>query len=1448
MKNHSPNAILHLTKAIALLITLALLFNVPTLLAQRDDPENIPPPELVSLAGTFQTQFGCPGNWNTDCAATAMTYDPEDDLWTITLELEAGSYEYKAPLNGTWADNYGLNATYYGDNIPLEVTEAGPVTFWYDHKTRWVSDSINSLIANVSGDFQDELGCPGDGQPDCLRSLLQDPDGDGIYQFITGAIPAGDYEAKVTVNQSWNENYGEGGAADGPNIPFSVPEDVAVIFTWDPNTGVLEISTGDASLAAGMISGAPTSVGSSAGMPAPAVRTTPDLVVIPGTIQSVLGCAGDWQPDCEATALTYDEVFQLWSATFDLPAGEYEYKVALNGSWDVNFGQFAEPGGANILLSLAEDTAVSFYFSEQTGWVTDSVNSIIANVPGNYQSELGCPEDWMPACLRTWLQDPDGDGIYIFATDAIPAGSYEAKVAVNQSWGENYGEGGAQDGTNIPFSVPADGTLVQFVWDSASKVMNIGVGAGAGPVGNLKDLKAHWVTADTIAWNVDTESAASYALYYSPTGTPLSLNDEGIQGGEAIPLTLNPDGLSDDILAKFPHLAGFAALQIGADNLGKVRIALKGQVAVEARSADGPLDASGLQIPGVLDDLYTYDGPLGPTFAEGVPTLRLWAPTARTVRLQLFTSANPNGRFDTIPLRPDPQSGVWSVTGEDDWYGRYYRYEIEVYTPATSSVVTNLVTDPYSVSLAANSTLSQLIDLDDPATMPSGWAALQKPGIAAPEDITIYELHIRDFSAYDQSVPVEHRGTYLAFTHFNANGMAHLDQLANAGLTHLHLLPNFDIATINENRAEWVNPDPTELATYPPDSEEQQAIVESVVDQDAFNWGYDPFHYNVPEGSYSTDPNGPTRIIEYRQMVQALNDIGLYVVTDVVYNHTNASGQSDRSVLDKIVPGYYHRLNANGRVETSTCCQNTATEHNMMRKLMVDSVVLWAKAYKIDAFRFDLMGHHMKKDMLAVRAALDALTLENDGVDGKSIYLYGEGWDFGEVASNARGINATQLNMAGTGIGTFNDRLRDAVRGGSPFDGGQDLLRQGFASGLYTDPNALAQPDALERLLHISDWVRIGLAGNLADYQFMDGAGNLVTGAEIDYNGSPAGYTADPQENIIYVSKHDNQTLYDNNAYRLPVDTSMADRVRMQNLGLSTVMFSQGVPFFHAGSDILRSKSLDRDSFNSGDWFNAIDWTYNETGWGRGLPVASKNRDNWAIMQPLLADPTLSPSREDVLLMNQLFRELLQIRQSTPLFRLPTAVDIQERLTFHNTGPEQLPGLIVMSISDVVGADLDSNYDMVVVLFNAGAEAITFTAEAVAGLPLELHPIQQSSRDTVVQLASFTPETAAFNVPGRTTAVFVLPQGTIAIEAPERAAEIEVEAEEPTATPETEETEVPEPAAEPTAETAGTEPAAAEPTDDGGTNAGVATGAGIAVAAGAGVALWAALRRRQQQS
>ncbi len=790
---------------------------------------------------------------------------------------------------------------------------------------------------------------------------------------------------------------------------------------------------------------------------------------------------------------------------------------------------------------------------------------------------------------------------------------------------------------------------------------------------------------------------------------------------------------------------------------------LRGQFAVVATSTSGVrLAATGLQIPGVLDDLYLYDGDLGVVWDGDVPTVKLWAPTAQNVVLQRFADSDPSSIAIVEDMVRDDATGVWSVTGDASWEDEYYLFDVEVWAPSTQSVETNLVTDPASLSLATNSARTQIVDLTDPALAPEGWDSASKPPLAAPEDISVYELHVRDFSVDDDSVPEAYQGTYKAFTVDNSDGMGHLSALAEAGLTHLHLLPVFDIATINENKAEWQAPDPAVLSAYPSDSEEQQAAVTATADLDGFNWGYDPWHYTTPEGSYATDPDGTTRVVEFREMVQAVNETGLRVVLDVVYNHTNASGQADKSVLDRIVPGYYHRLDADGVVATSTCCANTATEHAMMEKLMVDSVVTWAKQYKVDGFRFDLMGHHSLANMNAVRSALDVLTLADDGVDGSSIYLYGEGWNFGEVADNARFIQATQLNMAGTGIGTFNDRIRDAIRGGGPFDEGDNLvLNQGYVNGAWYDPNELVtttgvpESTQLDELLLSADQIRVGLAGNLADYTFVDRNGTTVTGSQVDYNGAPAGYTGDPQEHISYASAHDNQTLFDVGQYHHPLATSMEDRVRAQNVALDVVALSQGIPFFHAGSDMLRSKSFDRDSFNSGDWFNSLDFSYESTRYGVGLPVAGKNQNDWYLIGPRLADPTLAPEKADVEASVTHLREILEVRRSSALFRLTTGDEINARVAFHNTGPSQIPGVVVMSISDTVGTDLDPGADALWTIINPTDEAVEYVVDELTGEAVVLHPVLAESADPVVQAAAFDDATGTFTVPARTTAVFV---------------------------------------------------------------------------------------------
>jgi pullulanase-type alpha-1,6-glucosidase len=429
----------------------------------------------------------------------------------------------------------------------------------------------------------------------------------------------------------------------------------------------------------------------------------------------------------------------------------------------------------------------------------------------------------------------------------------------------------------------------------------------------------------------------------------------------------------------------------------------------------------------------------------------------------------------------------------------------------------------------------------------------------------------------------------------------------------------------------------------------------------------------------------------------------------------------------------------------------------MMEKLMVDSVVTWAREYKVDGFRFDLMGHHSKANMLAVRAALDALTIKTDGVDGSKIYLYGEGWNFGEVADNAQFVQASQLNMAGTGIGTFSDRLRDAVRGGGPFDSNPRI--QGFASGLFTDPNGDPINGSADvqraRLLLYHDQIKVGLAGNLRDYMFVDRFGQTVRGAEVDYNGQPAGYAADPSETITYVDAHDNETMFDELQYKLPQGTAMADRGRLNTVALATTALAQSPSFWHAGNDLLRSKSLDRNSYNSGDWFNRIDWSYQDSTWGSGLPPRADNESKWPYMVPLLSDPLLEPGPADIRAAHDHATELLRIRFSSPLFRLGSFGLVQQRVTFPTGGPTQTPGVIVMTLDDRAGPDLDPRYEGVVVVFNASDEATTQTVPALGGSAYGLHPVQANGGDPVVRTSSYNAATGAFTVPARTVAVFV---------------------------------------------------------------------------------------------
>ncbi len=886
-------------------------------------------------------------------------------------------------------------------------------------------------------------------------------------------------------------------------------------------------------------------------------------------------------------------------------------------------------------------------------------------------------------------------------------------------------------------------------------------------------LQAFWIDQTTLAIpGASSKPAWTYALVYSPNATLTVSNSGVLTGATTIPLTPFAAGLTAGQAAQYPQLAGYAVFKISSTvPVATLKQVLQAQLAVTATDSTGTLQyLTGVQDAGVLDELFYYSGKLGAVFSNNGLAIRVWAPTAQSVKLLLYS-----GQTDTTPLQTvamTADNGVWTAQGQNSWRGEYYLYDVIVYVPGLHKIVENFVTDPYSADLALNGVKTRITDLSDESTKPPGWDASSSPFLASQHDFSAYELHVRDFSVADDTVPEQYRGTYLAFATPGTYGMTHLQRLAKAGLKAVHIMPTFHIASINEDKSTWKFP--TGLSPNPPDGTEQQAAVAAVQSSDAYNWGYDPVHYFAPEGAYAFNPDN--RVMEYRQMVLGLHNIGMRVVQDVVFNHANSSGESTYSVLDEIVPDYYYRLDANGAVENGSCCADTASEHRMFEKLMIDNLVQNAVQYKIDGFRFDLMSFHFVYNMQHIQQALNQLTLQNDGVDGSKIYLYGEGWITGETANDALGINATQANLYGTGIGTFNDRIRDGIRGGGPF---ADQRVQGFATGLFTDPSLYTTAtvgqtlsDQQTNLNLEADWIRIGLAGNLRDFTFVDSAGVTVKASQIIYGGQPAGYTASPVEAVNYCSVHDNQTLFDAIQLKsaIPGTTSnggdsSAMRARRQALAMSLIALGQGVPFFLAGDDLLRSKDMDNNSYDSGDWFNKIDWIYQGdrpsksvlsqefNNWGIGLPIASQNQSQWPFMQPLLADPALKSTPADISTSAAAFQTFLGIRSSSQLFHMATLAEVQNNLSFLNTGPSQIPGLIVMKL-DANGGNYGI-YNHIVVVFNATLGTVNFQNDRLKGLNLHLHPLQVLSPDTETRASSLNNSTGTATVSGLTTAVFV---------------------------------------------------------------------------------------------
>ena len=526
-------------------------------------------------------------------------------------------------------------------------------------------------------------------------------------------------------------------------------------------------------------------------------------------------------------------------------------------------------------------------------------------------------------------------------------------------------------------------------------------------------------------------------------------------------------------------------------------------------------------------DAYAYSGDdLGATYSKTSTTFKVWAPTASSVKLKRYKTGSDSesgaGVIGTTNMTSQSQ-GIWSVTISGDLAGTYYTYLVTV------SGTTYETNDIYAKTTGVNGQRAMVIDLD--STDPEGWSSDHRVTCENQTDAIIWEAHVRDFSASSDS-GMTNKGKFLAFTEtgttVNNDGVnpTGVDYLKELGITHVHLLPVFDYATVDETS----------------------------LDTDQFNWGYDPLNYNVPEGSYSTNPyDGNVRVNEFKQMVQSLHNQGIGVVMDVVYNHTSAGSGKTNNWFDRTVPGYYYRQNSDGTYSNASGCGNeTASDRAMYRKYMIDSVVYWATEYHIDGFRFDLMGIHDVATMNAIRAALDEVD--------PNIIIYGEPWT--AASTTCPSATAVQSNMSqvDSRIAAFNDKSRDAIKG-SCFDASSSGFIQG-ASGFET-----------------------ALKGSIqANSTSMSGSNQ---------------WSKQPSQTVTYTSAHDNYTLYDKLVKSVKggsgYSTRYEDLVAMNKMAGAIILTSQGMSFFQAGEEFARTKYGDENSYASATSVNQLVWSNTKT-------------------------------------------------------------------------------------------------------------------------------------------------------------------------------------------------------------------------------------------------------------
>ena len=1213
----------------------------------NDVTEPAPVEASYYVAGTEEL---CGVGWDPGYAGNKMTLNAAGLYEKTFNAVPAGEHEFKI-TDGTWDNSWGKDGGW--DNYVLNLTEEKNVTITFNADTKAINVILSApeqpyYVAGVKELCGSEWACDDAANKMSLNA-------EGLYEKTYEGVVGGTYEFKVT-DGTWTNSWGNGGS----NYSFEVTELSNVTITFDPATKEITVTVTKAEL--------------------------PFYVAGTGDL-----CGSEWANNDPANKMSlnaeglYEKFYQ------SVPAGTHQFKVT-DGTWDNCWGD----NGENYSFTTTTETNVTITFNDVTKEITvTTVEVLYFSVAG---TEELCGEGWNPAFAANKM-DLGADGLYTKTFKSVPAGKHEFKVT-DGTWSNSWG----QDGGSANYVFETTEVLnVTITFNAETKEIKVILSEATTPDPVLPPepveyditIKVHYFRADGNydSWEVhmwngveslsatrkfteEDENGWKVATYYAdasdtwvgfivkkpdwtkdPDGDR-KIDLSNVTGGTVHVYAVSGSALDDFETDKSEATIGNKIISASYDKLtGRLTYTTSLPLDVEPETVfglegpDGEIAITGItqiagnqfiiEYEGTIDpeaaytayynDLaceilipegysteafeteYTYTGSdLGANWTAERTTFRLWAPTASAVSVNLYATGSDSetgaAALGSYAMTKDV-NGTWIVTVDGDLNGVYYTYSV------TRKGETVEACDPYARTTGVNGDRAMVIDLD--STDPAGWENDNYVTQSNYTDAVIWELHVRDFSI-DASSGMTNKGKYLAFTEIGttvpgtdiATGVDYMKQL---GINYVHLLPVYDINSVDETTG-------------------------------GYNWGYDPKNYNVPEGSYSTDPyNGAVRVNEFKQMVQSLHEAGIGVVMDVVYNHVADAGSF---CFNQIVPGYFSRIHDDGSYQSNSGCGNdTASERSMVSKYIVDSVLYWAEEYHIDGFRWDLVGLIDYETINATMAAVHEVNPD--------IIFYGEGWEMcswttkeGYKDKMTIQPNDNKVNTEAGVFAFFNDTIRNVIHGGVFV-----ATDKGFVSG------------------NLSDWMHSTV---------VDGyMGNSTWGSN---NGS----VDTPLQTVNYASCHDNYTLFDN----LTIDVMDATGVTaaeaaekaaaMNRLAAAYYMTAQGVPFIHAGEEMLRSKpdasqpnGFNHNSYAAGDEINSIKWS-------------------------TLADELVDNAHD-------YYQGLIAFRKAHPALRMTDEAAVLATMSELTTGNNN-----VIAILNKGGNGEDAE---IISIFNAGAE------EAVVTLP-----------------------------------------------------------------------------------------------------------------------------------